>query len=109
MVRALKKSTGTYYAIKVITKSSLLLANQSDPHRVTLERRVMTKCNHPFIIGLDYAFQTIDLVMMAMELGRCKQRVLWCMWYIVSWSWMQSIEHVLYVYTKANNLFDPRI
>lgn len=30
----------------------------------------MTRCKHPFIMNLDYAFQTADYVIVAMELGR---------------------------------------
>lgn len=72
VVHAMKYSTGQHYAVKVQNKTDMLCDYRDCPHRVTFERQAMSKCNHHFIMGLDYAFQTPDYVMMAMELGRCK-------------------------------------
>lgn len=72
VVHSVKTSTGKHYAMKVQSKIGLLDCFDDCPHRVTFERQAMSMCNHPFIVGLDYAFQTTDYVIMAMELGRCK-------------------------------------
>lgn len=72
VVHGKKISTGKHYAIKVQKKLGLLQSYSDCAYRVTFERQAMAKCNHPFIVGLDYAFQTDSLVLMAMELGSCK-------------------------------------
>jgi hypothetical protein len=37
--------------------------------RVDFEKQAFASCQHPFIINLDYAFQTDNLVMMALGLS----------------------------------------
>lgn len=76
VVHAQKKSTGRSYGMKVITKSCLIETHAANLERVTIERTAMIKCSHPFIIGLDFAFQTSDVVVMAMELGKCSSVLL---------------------------------
>lgn len=70
VVRGVKISTGVHYAIKIQTKKSLLDCFHDCPHRVDYEKQAMAKCKHPFIISLDYSFQTPTLAIMVMELGR---------------------------------------
>lgn len=70
VVHGQKKSTGVHYAIKIQSKKGLLECFFDCPHRVDYEKQAMAKCNHPFIIGLDYSFQTATTCIMVMELGR---------------------------------------
>jgi serine/threonine protein kinase len=48
--------TGERVAIKAIHKSRVVLANKV--HTVVLERDILRRCRHPFIVGLRFAFQT---------------------------------------------------
>lgn len=72
VVHAQKKTTKKHYAVKVQKKTDLLQSYSGCLHRVCVERLAITKCNHPFIVGLDYALQTEELLLMAMELGKSK-------------------------------------
>lgn len=69
VVQCKKKSTGKEYAMKIQTKSNLLNSFADDPRRVDCEKKVLATCQHPFIVNLDYAFQTPTLVIMVMELA----------------------------------------
>lgn len=53
-----KKTTGTLLAMKIMGKIELLKEYKRDKRRVLTEREIFTRCNHPFICGLKYAFQT---------------------------------------------------
>ena len=65
-----KNSTGKHYAMKVQTKRGLLENYAEHPTRVLLEKDAMASCHHPFIVSMDYALQTTELVLMVMDLGR---------------------------------------
>lgn len=69
VVKCVKKSTGKAYAMKIQTKIGLLDSYSDDPSRVCLERNALVKTRHPFIVSLDYAFQTQQLVILVMDLG----------------------------------------
>jgi hypothetical protein len=69
VIRCRKKSTGRDYAMKVQSKNHLLGANGNMPHRVVSEVNVLASCHHPFIVSMDYAFQTEALVFIVMALG----------------------------------------
>lgn len=69
VVHCKKKSTGKHYAMKIQTKLGLLGCYPSNGHRVNIEKDALMACRHPFIISMDYAFQTKSLVMMVMDLG----------------------------------------
>ena len=69
VVRCLKKSTGKYYAMKIQTKDGLINNCGGHYERVTLERNALVLFRHPYIISMDYAFQTGPLVMTVMQLG----------------------------------------
>ena len=69
VVHCRKKSTGIEYAMKIQLKESMLKSFSDDPKRVGNEKRAAAACNHPFIIGLHYAFQTETLACMVLELG----------------------------------------
>ena len=56
MVR--KRNNGRIYAMKVLHKSHIIRRNQVEHTRT--ERSVLGKIMHPFIVSLNYAFQTPD-------------------------------------------------
>jgi serine/threonine protein kinase len=47
----------------------VLICVQDCPSRVTFEKEALAKCHHPFIISMDYAFQTPELAIMVTALG----------------------------------------
>lgn len=47
--------SGTLYAMKVLKKATLKVR---DRERTKMERNILASINHPFIVGLHYAFQT---------------------------------------------------
>jgi serine/threonine protein kinase len=51
-----KKDTGNIYAMKVLRKENIIKRNQVEHTRT--ERHVLGYVRHPFIVGLNYAFQT---------------------------------------------------
>lgn len=53
-----KKDTGKVYAMKILQKNLVRIKNQEN-HTKT-ERLLLEIIKHPFIINLEYAFQTID-------------------------------------------------
>lgn len=53
-----KKDTGRIYAMKVLQKANIINRNQVEHTRT--ERAVLGRIVHPFIVGLNYAFQTPD-------------------------------------------------
>ena len=48
--------TGKLYAIKTMRKDILIDTEQIDATK--LERDILLKCNHPFLAGMDFVFQT---------------------------------------------------
>jgi len=54
-----------YYAMKVIPKK--VLKNSKEKEHLRQERRIIEKNNFPFLIKLEYAFQTVDKLFMVME------------------------------------------
>ena len=69
VVHVKKKSTGKHYAMKIQTKLGLLESFQDDPWRVDFEKQAFASCHHPFIVGLDYAFQTDQFAFMVLGLS----------------------------------------
>jgi serum/glucocorticoid-regulated kinase 2 len=53
-----KKDTGLIYAMKVLRKENIIKRNQVEHTRT--ERHVLGYVRHPFIVGLNYAFQTSE-------------------------------------------------
>ncbi|OQR81359.1 RPS6 protein kinase, partial [Thraustotheca clavata] len=53
-----KKDTGVVYAMKVLRKENIIKRNQVEHTRT--ERHVLGYVRHPFIVGLNYAFQTAE-------------------------------------------------
>ena len=56
-----KMGENEIYAMKVLNKSVIKKKNQLE-HTKT-ERNILGKIDHPFIVGMRYAFQTVDLLM----------------------------------------------
>lgn len=69
VVHCKKRSTGRHYAMKLQTKKGLLECFADDPWRVGYEKNAFASCQHPFIVNLDYAFQTETLVVMVLGLA----------------------------------------
>jgi serine/threonine protein kinase len=60
-----KRDTGRVYAMKVLTKSNIIKRNQVEHTRT--ERNVLGRIVHPFIVGLNYAFQTQDKLFLVLD------------------------------------------
>ncbi|GMH96890.1 hypothetical protein TrVE_jg7607 [Triparma verrucosa] len=58
VVHVKKKSTGKHYAMKTQLKTALVETYADNPSRLDSEKTVFAVCHHPFIIDMDYAFQT---------------------------------------------------
>ncbi|KAG2777148.1 hypothetical protein JG687_00007402 [Phytophthora cactorum] len=58
-------TTGKVHAMKIISKQFVI--DMDSVHYMKTERDVMTKIRHPFVIGLNYAFQTESKVYLVME------------------------------------------
>jgi len=61
--------------MKLQSKNGLIKVFKNSLHRIDFEKQALVSCNHPFIVRLDYAFQTSALVLLAMELGTCKSNM----------------------------------
>lgn len=95
VVHVRKKSTGVHYAMKIQAKESLLKTFKKSPIRVLDEKNSLIACVHPFIIGLEYSFQTPSAAIMVMELStgtvlykysyHCTMP-LWYLCYLCSWN-----------------------
>lgn len=68
IVHVKKKSTGQHYAMKLQHKALLLRHYKEETHRVVQEMQAIACCNHAYIVGLEYAFQTETLASMTMPL-----------------------------------------
>ncbi|CAM9402855.1 unnamed protein product [Chrysoparadoxa australica] len=68
VVHVKKKSTGMHYAMKLQLKTAMLDNYSDDTSRIDHERRVLSALHHPFIVGMDYAFQTESLAIMLLGL-----------------------------------------
>merc|ERR1712050_102574 len=60
------KDIGTYYAMKVVKKRTVLKTQKDTIHQKT-ERHVLESARHPFLIEMKYAFQTNDRLYMILE------------------------------------------
>lgn len=69
VVECRKKSTGKRYAMKIQTKADMLVSFKNDLSQIALEARALSNVRHPFIIGMDYSFQTADYAILVMELA----------------------------------------
>ncbi|KXS15838.1 Pkinase-domain-containing protein [Gonapodya prolifera JEL478] len=62
---AKKKSTGDYYAIKVLKKQDMIQKNQVS--NVKAERLILTQLDSPFVVKLFYSFQSKENLYLVME------------------------------------------
>ena len=60
-----KKDTGTIYAMKILKKAKLVAANQIINTKT--ERNLLKSMKHPFLISLQYAFQTKEKLYMVID------------------------------------------
>ena len=61
-------STGNVYAMKELRKDVLIDTDQIENTRI--EKEIMKNANHPFLISLDYVFQTPGKIFFVMKLMR---------------------------------------
>ncbi len=54
-----KRDTAMLYAMKVISKSFVIQRGKCE--QIMAERRILSRMNHPFVVNLHYAFQTVTL------------------------------------------------
>jgi len=69
VVHVVKKTTGAHYAMKIQRKHGLMTLFADSPGRVVFEKEALVRCQHPFIVGLAYAFQTPALAFLVMDLA----------------------------------------
>merc|ERR1712137_696036 len=60
-----KKDDGQIYAMKVLRKEAIIARKQVDHTRA--EKAILQKVSHPFIVKLNYAFQTEDKLYMVLD------------------------------------------
>lgn len=60
-----KKDDGAVYAMKVLRKDAIIKRRQVA--HTQAERDILTKMKHPFIVNLNYAFQTKDKLFMILD------------------------------------------
>jgi len=60
-----KKGTNHIYAMKVLRKENIIERNQVA--HTNAEKRILQNISHPFIVNLNYAFQTSDKLYMIMD------------------------------------------
>ena len=69
VIHVRKRSTGKHYALKIQPKRALLETYYDDFTRLDSERTVFAAAQHPFIVSMDYAFQSGGLVFLALKLA----------------------------------------
>merc|ERR1712000_657914 len=60
-----KKDDGQIYAMKVLRKEAIIARKQVDHTRA--EKAILQKIDHPFIVKLNYAFQTEEKLYMVLD------------------------------------------
>ena len=55
------------YALKILQKSAIVARNQVE-HTIS-ERKILEEADHPFLCGLEFAFQTQDKLYFGMQFG----------------------------------------
>eukprot|EP00904_Undaria_pinnatifida_P007970 jgi/Undpi1/4302/HiC_scaffold_17.g07668.m1 len=68
IVHVVKESTGRHYAMKIQYKKELLRSFESDTSKVDNEKIIFEKCSHPFMLHMDYAFQTTQHAILVLNL-----------------------------------------
>ena len=75
VVKCQKISTGKEYAMKVQLKNGILDSYADCCHRSVQEKEAVASIHHPFIVSMDYAFQTRTLAIMVMDLSTGRLQV----------------------------------
>ncbi|KYQ91552.1 protein serine/threonine kinase [Tieghemostelium lacteum] len=65
VMQVVKKDTGKIYAMKVLNKKNILERKEIDHTRA--ERNILKKLVHPFLVNLNYSFQTEDKLYFIMD------------------------------------------
>lgn len=65
VVLAQKKDNSRIYAIKILKKREILATDQLE--HTLAEKLILSHVNHPFLVGLEYAFQTDERIYFVME------------------------------------------
>mmetsp|Transcript_19760 Transcript_19760/g.36770 ORF Transcript_19760/g.36770 Transcript_19760/m.36770 type:complete len:822 (+) Transcript_19760:219-2684(+) len=68
VVHAKKKTTGQHLAMKIQLKTALLRHFRSDIAALESEKLVFASCHHPFIVNMEYSFQTDCHVFIVLDL-----------------------------------------
>lgn len=63
-----KKDNRVLYALKVLRKADIIAKEQVE--HLKNERMVLEKAQHPFLVGLEYAFQTDDRIYFVLRFMR---------------------------------------
>lgn len=63
-----KKDNRVLYALKVLRKADIIAKEQIE--HLKNERMVLEKAQHPFLVGLEYAFQTDDRIYFVLRFMR---------------------------------------
>ena len=65
VIQVRKKDSGQIYAMKVLKKTHVL--NKRQVEHTMSERYVLGRTQHPFIVGMHYAFQTDDKLVFVLD------------------------------------------
>jgi serine/threonine protein kinase len=60
-----KKDSGMIYAMKILRKDAIIARNQV--RNAKAERAILQKMDHPFLVGLKFAFQTDDKLYLVLD------------------------------------------
>ena len=60
-----KKSNSKLYAVKIIKK--LTMASFEKIEKLKTEKKILSKISHPFVINMDFCFQSVFRVFFVME------------------------------------------
>ena len=93
-----KKDDGQIYAMKVLRKEAIIARKQVDHTRA--EKAILQKIEHPFIVKLNYAFQTEEKLYMVLDFVNDPEDVLEAFKVYYGANYMEE-EHQ----TDPNNLF----
>jgi len=66
VVQVKHKTSGEMYAVKVMSKRKIV-THEKKLERAIAEKRLLAKLSHPFIVSLQWAFQTRDHVFMVLD------------------------------------------
>ena len=58
MIQVRRKDEGTLYAIKCLKKTQIKRENKV--RHIMNERTILTQVSHPFIVNLQWAFQSVN-------------------------------------------------